>query len=77
MTAQANPLEFLAFCLAKTIKDHEVVYVGTGLPLIGGLLAKATHAPNSTLVFESGSQDRSLAPRPGRWAAPGPTIVLH
>lgn len=57
MTAPANPLEFLAFCLSRTIEDHEVVYVGTGLPLVGSLLAKATHAPNATLVFESGSQD--------------------
>ncbi|MGE5405099.1 MAG: CoA-transferase subunit beta [Candidatus Saccharibacteria bacterium] len=63
MTAPANPLEFLAVCLSRTIKDHEVVYVGTGLPLVGSLLAKATHAPNSTLVFESGAQDPVFAGR--------------
>ncbi|HWQ74821.1 MAG TPA: CoA-transferase [Syntrophomonas sp.] len=57
MTAQQNPLEFLAFCISRTINDHEVVYAGTGLPLVGALLAKATHAPHITLVFESGSQD--------------------
>lgn len=56
-TAAANPLEFLAYCLSKTIEDNQVIYVGTGLPMVGALLAKATHAPNSTLVFESGAQD--------------------
>ena len=54
---QTNPLEILAYCLSRTINDNEIVYVGTGLPLVGALLAKATHAPNSTLVYESGAQD--------------------
>lgn len=57
MTDSPNPLEMLAVCLSHCISDNEAVYVGTGLPLVGGLLAKATHAPNSTLVFESGAQD--------------------
>lgn len=57
MSVKLNPLEFLAFCLSRAIHDHEVVYAGTGLPLVGALLAKATHAPNITLVFESGAQD--------------------
>ncbi|MGE5370585.1 MAG: CoA-transferase subunit beta [Solirubrobacterales bacterium] len=61
--SQPNPLEFLAYCLAQTIEDHEVVYVGTGLPLVGTLLAKATHAPNITLVFESGGQDTEFGGR--------------
>lgn len=57
MFTPPNPLEMLAVCLARCIGDNEVVYVGTGLPLVGSLLAKATHAPGSTLVFESGAQD--------------------
>lgn len=57
MNTPPNPLEMLAVCLSHCIRDNEAVYVGTGLPLVGGLLAKATHAPSSTLVFESGAQD--------------------
>jgi acyl CoA:acetate/3-ketoacid CoA transferase beta subunit len=61
LSAPANPLEMLAFILASHIKDNEVVYVGTGLPMIAGILAKKTHAPNITMVYESGGQD----PLPG------------
>ncbi|MGE5450136.1 MAG: CoA-transferase subunit beta [Methanomassiliicoccales archaeon] len=61
MGAPANPLEMLAYVIAKQIHDHTVVYVGTGLPMVGAYLAAKTHAPNITLVFESGAQD----PLPG------------
>lgn len=61
MGAPANPLEMLAYVISKQIKDHMVVYVGTGLPMVGAHLAAKTHAPNITLVFESGAQD----PLPG------------
>lgn len=63
MITPQNPLEFLAYCISRAINDHEVVYAGTGLPLVGALLAKATHAPHITLVFESGSQDPVFAGR--------------
>jgi len=59
--APANPLEMLAFVIAQQIKDHTVVYVGTGLPMVGAALAAKTHAPHITMVFESGAQD----PLPG------------
>ncbi|HOJ12977.1 MAG TPA: CoA-transferase [Deltaproteobacteria bacterium] len=61
INAPANPLEMLAYILASQIHDHKVVYVGTGLPMIAGILAKKTHAPNITMVYESGGQD----PLPG------------
>lgn len=61
LNAPANPLEMLAYILARHIQDHKVVYVGTGLPMIAGILAKKTHAPNITMVYESGGQD----PLPG------------
>ncbi len=65
-----NPLEMLAYVLACQINDHEVVYVGTGLPLVSAILAKKTHAPHITLVYESGGQD----PLPGGmpWSVGGP-----
>jgi len=53
----ANPLETLAYIISKQIKDHSVVYVGTGLPMVASILARKTHAPNITIVYESGGQD--------------------
>lgn len=55
--APPNPLEMLAYNIAKMIEDDQIVYVGTGLPMVGAILAKKTHAPNITLVYESGGQD--------------------
>jgi acyl CoA:acetate/3-ketoacid CoA transferase beta subunit len=49
-----NPLEMLTYVLSLQIKDHQVVYVGTGLPMVAAILAKKTHAPNITMVYESG-----------------------
>lgn len=54
---QANPLEMLAYNLSKAIEDGQIVYVGTGLPMVGAILAHRTHAKNITMVYESGGQD--------------------
>ena len=59
LNAPANPLEMLAYILAKQIHDHQIVYIGTGIPMIAGILAHKTHAPNITMVYESGGQDPS------------------
>ena len=53
----ANPLELLAYNISLQIENGQIVYVGTGLPMVGALLAAKTHAPNITMVFESGGQD--------------------
>ncbi len=39
---------------AREIHDHEVVFVGMRLPLLGFALAQATHAPAATGLFENG-----------------------
>lgn len=57
--APANPLEMLAYNLSLLIEDGQIVYVGTGLPMVGAMLAHQTHAKNITMVFESGGQDPS------------------
>jgi len=49
--------EIQAFTLAKTIKKDQIVLVGTGLPLIGAMLAKKKFEPSCTLVVESGLMD--------------------
>ncbi len=65
-----NPLEMLAYILSKQIEDHEVVYIGTGLPMVAAILAKKTHAPNITFVYESGGQDPEHLEMP--WSVGGP-----
>ena len=45
MTAPANPFEQLAYNVSLQIQDGMIVYVGTGLPMVGAILAKYTHAP--------------------------------
>ncbi|HWR68905.1 MAG TPA: CoA-transferase [Desulfomonilia bacterium] len=57
LSAPANPLEMLAYILAQQIHDHKIVYIGTGIPMIAGILAHKTHAQNITMVYESGGQD--------------------
>ncbi|HNX92804.1 MAG TPA: CoA-transferase [Syntrophomonas sp.] len=67
--APANPFEQLAYNIALQIHDGMIVYVGTGLPMVGAMLAKKTHAPHITLVYESGGQDPWEGPMP--WSVGG------
>ncbi len=46
--------ELLVVAAAREINDNEVVFVGVGIPCLGALVAKLTHAPNAILVVESG-----------------------
>ena len=52
-----STLELMAVCGSREIKNGEVVFIGTGLPMIAALLAKRTHAPAAKIVFEAGSID--------------------
>ncbi len=65
-----NPLEMVAYVLSKQVNDHEVVYIGTGLPMVAAILAKKTHAPHITFVYESGGQDPIAGGMP--WSVGGP-----
>lgn len=40
---------------SRELRDGEVVFVGIGLPNLACLLARATHAPNLVLIYESGA----------------------
>ncbi len=46
--------QMMAVALAREIEDGKTYIIGTGLPLIGGSLAKNTHAPHARLIFETG-----------------------
>src|SRR5258708_8188780 len=49
-----TPQELMVVCAARQIRDGEVVFVGMRLPLIAFALAKRTHAPRATGLFENG-----------------------
>lgn len=46
--------EMLIIATAREMNDGENVILGVGLPMTAGALAKALHAPNATLMLESG-----------------------
>ncbi len=47
-------IELMACVASRVLEDKKSVLVGTGLPIIAGILAQKTHAPNLLIVFESG-----------------------
>jgi glutaconate CoA-transferase subunit B len=59
MTAELEyaPYELMAAAGARELKDGEIVAVGLGLPVIATFLAKRTHAPHITIMFELGIID--------------------
>jgi glutaconate CoA-transferase subunit B len=56
--------ELMAVAAAREIKDGEVVFAGTGLPMLGAMLAQRSHAPNCVLIFEAGTMASRLAHLP-------------
>jgi glutaconate CoA-transferase subunit B len=59
MTAdlEYTSFELMAVSGARELRDGEVVAVGLGLPVVATFLAKRTHAPNLTMLFELGVID--------------------
>ncbi len=49
--------ELMACCGAREIKDFDVVIVGTGFPTMSANIARYTHAPNASMMQESGVYD--------------------
>ena len=49
--------ELMTVAAAREINDGEKVIIGTGLPLLGAMLALRTHAPNMIAIYESGAID--------------------
>jgi glutaconate CoA-transferase subunit B len=57
MDSEYTMSELMAVSGARELKDREVVAVGLGLPVVASILAKQTHAPNMTILFELGVID--------------------
>jgi glutaconate CoA-transferase, subunit B len=57
-TASAAPYtsdEMMTVTAARALRDRMTCFVGIGLPSEAANLARATHAPNLTLIYESGT----------------------
>jgi glutaconate CoA-transferase subunit B len=50
-----KPDEMMAVAAARRLRDGDVCFVGIGLPSLAANLARATHAPNCVLIYESGT----------------------
>lgn len=50
-------VDMLAVASAREVKDGEVVFAGTGLPMLAIMLAQQLSAPNSKLIYEAGTID--------------------
>lgn len=57
MSGDYSHSELMAVAGARELSDGEVVAVGLGLPVVASFLAKRTHAPNMTILFELGVID--------------------
>lgn len=57
MGLEYSSSELMAVAGARELKDGQVVAVGLGLPVVASFLAKQTHAPNMTMLFELGVID--------------------
>jgi glutaconate CoA-transferase subunit B len=51
----ADDRELMVCAAARELRDHDVVFVGIGLPSLACNLARATHAPHLVLIYESGT----------------------
>jgi glutaconate CoA-transferase subunit B len=50
-------VDMLAVAAAREVQDGEVVFAGTGLPMLAIMLAQQLNAPNSKLIYEAGTID--------------------
>lgn len=56
--------ELMVIEAARALRDGEIVFVGTGLPLLATALAQKRHAPNVAMVVESGVIAPQVLPTP-------------
>jgi glutaconate CoA-transferase subunit B len=55
MASEYTPNEIMAVTAARALTNGDVVFVGIGLPNLACNLARATHAPDLVLIYESGA----------------------
>jgi glutaconate CoA-transferase subunit B len=50
-----TPTEMMTIAAARALKSEDVCFVGIGMPSAAANLARLTHAPGITLIYESGT----------------------
>ena len=55
MSVSFTPAEMMAVAAARALHDGQACFVGIGAPSTAANLARATHAPNLVLIYESGA----------------------
>jgi glutaconate CoA-transferase, subunit B len=53
--ADYKPNEMMTIAAARALTDDDVCFVGIGMPSAAANLARLTHAPGITLIYESGT----------------------
>ena len=53
--ASYTPNEMMTIAAARALKSEDVCFVGIGMPSAAANLARLTHAPDITLIYESGT----------------------
>jgi len=53
-------MELLAIAAARQTYDFAFIFAGTGLPMIGCMMAQHTYAPNALIIMEAGILDPKL-----------------
>ncbi len=56
--------ELMAVTAAREIAEDEIVFAGTGLPMLAAMLAQRTHAAGCCIIFEAGTVASRLAHLP-------------
>ena len=59
-----SPEELMVIEAARYIEDHEVVFAGTGLPLVSTMFAQKNHAPHLCYIVETGPIAPIVLPTP-------------
>src|ERR671935_2461497 len=55
MTSSYTPTEIMTVAAARALRNDDVCFVGIGAPSLACNLARLTHAPDITLIYESGT----------------------
>ena len=56
-SGNSNPWTCWPLRLPEEVRDGDVVFAGTGLPMLAITLAQNRHAPNAACIYEAGSID--------------------
>jgi len=55
MADSYKPNEIMTIAAARALRNNDVCFVGIGMPSAASNLARLTHAPDITLIYESGT----------------------